>query len=84
MSAEALATKYIAAMEKTLQTLKRKNGPMSVSEVCINEIFGYVTAYLNDAKFFVERKKFETALTSIAYCEGLLDALKLMGAIEKT
>jgi hypothetical protein len=84
MSAETLATKYIAAMEKTLQTLKRTNGPINVSEACINEIFSYVKAYLDDAKFFVEQKKFETALTSIAYCEGLLDALKLMGAIEKT
>jgi hypothetical protein len=37
---------------------------------------------LQDAKYFLQQKNFDTSLTSIAYCEGLLDALKLIGAIE--
>ncbi len=49
---------------------------------CADEIYGYVTAYLKDAKYYKDKKMFETSLTSIAYCEGLLDALKLMGAIK--
>ena len=82
MSAEALTSKYIAAMEKTLENLNRARGAITVNEQCINEIYGYVESYLKDAKYFQEQKKFETSLTSIAYCEGLLDALKLIGAIK--
>jgi len=82
MTAEALASKYIDAMEKTLQNAQRARGAVIVGEECIDEIYGYVNAYLKDAKYFRDQKKFETSLTSIAYCEGLLDALKLIGAVK--
>jgi hypothetical protein len=82
MNAEELATKYIAAMEKTVQTMQQTKGSITISEECTDEIVGYVKAYLQDAKYFKEQKKFETSLTSIAYCEGLLDALKLIGAVK--
>jgi hypothetical protein len=82
MSAEELTKKYINAMEKTLQNAQRCKRSIAVTEACVGEIYGYVTAYLKDAKYFSEHKQFETSLTSIAYCEGLLDALKLIGAVE--
>jgi hypothetical protein len=82
LSAEDLSKKYIAAMEKSLQKTQRLKTPISLNEKCVNEIFSYVQAYLEDAKYFLEQKKFETSLISIAYCEGLLDSLKLMGAIK--
>jgi len=82
MSAQELSTKYINAMDKTVSGMHRIQGSISVKEECINELLGYVTAYLQDAKYFQEQKKFETSLTSIAYCEGLLDALKLIGAVK--
>ena len=81
MSAQKLAAKYIDAMEKTLLQIQRKEGVLAVSEKCVDEILGYVFSYLKDAKYFMEQHKYETSLTSIAYCEGLLDALKLVGAI---
>ncbi len=82
MTAEELAAKYIRAMDKTLSQMQRQKGSLAVSEGCIDEILGYVYDYLKDAKFFLDQKKFETSLTSIAYCEGLLDALKLLGAVK--
>ena len=80
MSAQELSKKYIAAMEETLESIQRIEAPVAVSKECIDEIFGFVKAYLEDAKYFLSHEKFETSLVSIAYCEGLLDALKLMGA----
>ena len=82
MTAEALSEKYISAMEKTVRDMQQTKGAITINEACINELFGYVTAYLEDAKYFRDQKKFETSLTSIAYCEGLLDALKLIGAVK--
>lgn len=37
---------------------------------------------LEDAKYYREKKKLETRLASVAYCEGLLDALRLLGFVE--
>jgi hypothetical protein len=82
MIAQELTCKYVSAMEKTLQSLHRNVGSIVVKEECIDEIMGYVRAYLDDAKYFSAQKRFEVSLTSIAYCEGLLDALKLVGAVE--
>ncbi len=82
MSAEALAEKYIGAMEKTVKSMQRNKGAITITEACVDELLGYVMAYLDDAKYFRDQKKFETSLTSIAYCEGLLDALKLIGAVK--
>lgn len=82
MNAQALAAKYIENMEKTLKIAQRERGVISVSKECIEEVYGYVLAYLKDAKYFMDHEKFETSLTSIAYCEGLLDGLKLIGAVK--
>jgi hypothetical protein len=82
MSAEELTTKYIAAMEKVLLSMQQTKGPITLSDEGINEGVSYVKSYLEDAKYFKNQKKFETSLTSIAYCEGLLDALKLINAVK--
>lgn len=37
---------------------------------------------LEDAKYYRERNKLETSLASVAYCEGLLDGLRLLGVVE--
>jgi hypothetical protein len=37
---------------------------------------------LEDAKYYKDQKRFETSLTSVAYCEGLLEALRLLGAVK--
>jgi hypothetical protein len=81
VSAQELATKYIAVMEETLKSSRKIKTPIAVSEACVDEVFGYLNAYLNDAKYFLGQGKFETSLVSIAYCEGLFDALKLISAV---
>jgi FAD synthetase len=82
MSLEALVSKYIGSAEKVLKEMQRVEGAITVNEVSVNKILAYVAAYLKDAKYYKAQKRFETSLTSIAYCEGLLDALKLLGAVK--
>ncbi len=82
MSWEALASNYIVSAEKVLKEMKRFKGTIAVNEERIDKILGYVASYLADAKYYKAQERFETSLTSIAYCEGLLDALKLLGAVE--
>jgi FAD synthetase len=82
LSSKTLASKYIASADRVFERIH-------VSEVCLNvdvdlikEVLESAKAYLEDAKYYREKQKFEVCLTSVAYCEGLLDALRLLGAVE--
>jgi hypothetical protein len=81
MSLEALAAKYISSAEEVLSELKRLPVPLTVGETTVSEVLRWATDYLADAKYYKAQGKLETSLTSIAYCEGLLDGLRLMGAV---
>jgi hypothetical protein len=84
LSSEFLINKYIASAEKVFATLTRKPTPLQVDEATVQEVLRWATDYLQDAKYYKAQGKLETSLTSIAYCEGLLDGLRLMGAVEFT
>ena len=82
MSLEALVTKYIVSTEKVLKEMQQSKGTINVTEENVVKILDYVANYLEDAKYYKAQKRFETSLTSVAYCEGLLDALRLLGAVK--
>jgi hypothetical protein len=50
----------------------------------VKKVVEFAKAYLQDAKHYRDKSKFEVSLASVAYCEGLLDALKLLGAVKAT
>jgi hypothetical protein len=78
---EALAAKYIDSAEKVLAKLKRQPTPITIDEATVSEVLRWAVDYLADAKYYKAQGKLETSLTSVAYCEGLLDGLRLMGAV---
>lgn len=80
MSLEQLVIKYISSAEKVFASMQRTNGSLNVTEEQVENLIRYAKDYLQDAKYYKTQKNLEVALTSIAYCEGLLDALKLIGA----
>jgi FAD synthetase len=82
MSLEDLTAKYIASAEKVLATIKKNPLPIAITQEAQDAILSYINDYLKDAKYYKAQGKLETSLTSIAYCEGLLDALRLMGAVK--
>ena len=82
MSLEALVSKYIASAEKVLLEMQRSRGSLTINEASVSKIVDYVADYLADAKYYKAQRKLETSLTSVAYCEGLLDALRLLGALK--
>lgn len=81
MSLETLVVKYIGSAETVLKDLKIQ-GSLKVDEQQINQVIEYVKDYLADAKYYRTQNRLETSLTSVAYCEGLLDALRLLGAVK--
>ena len=82
MSLETLVEKYIASAEKVLAEMQQTQGSVTINEVDVSKVVEYVRAYVEDAKYYKAQKRFETSLTSIAYCEGLLDALRLLGTVK--
>jgi len=78
---EDLTAKYISSAEKVLSELKRIETPISLTEGSVADVLRWAVDYLEDAKYYKAQGKLETSLTSIAYCEGLLDALRLIGAV---
>ena len=81
MSLEALTDKYISMAEKVFSELTRMQTPISLTQEAVDSVLSYANDYLEDAKYYKAQGKLETSLTSVAYCEGLLDALRLIGAV---
>jgi len=82
MSLEKLVAKYIGSTERVLRNMETVEDSVNVDVESVRKVVEYVKAYLEDAKYYRDKKKFEVSLASVAYCEGLLDALKLLGAVK--
>jgi FAD synthetase len=84
MSLKELVSKYIRNSEKVFAEIKLATDVVVIDEEKINGIVESARQYLNDAKYYEQQNRLETSLTSVSYCEGLLDALRLLGVVEFT
>jgi len=84
MTLRELVSKYIQNSEKVFAEIKMAQDVVVIDEEKIKGIIENAKHYLNDAKYYQERNKLETSLASVAYCEGLLDAIRLLGVVEFT
>ncbi|ABN69316.1 Glycerol-3-phosphate cytidylyltransferase [Staphylothermus marinus F1] len=67
---------YILNVEKALNQIdKSKLGDKEKKLIEIAE------AYLSDAKYYFDKKDYETSLACVAYAEGLIDSLRYLGKI---
>ena len=81
MPIKQLALKYIRNAEKALEGIKVFDGDsFTVKREKILYLLDSSKRYLEDAKYSYRKSELEVALASVAYCEGLLDALKMLGA----
>ena len=81
-SIEELITKYIRGAERVIKEVGEIPDDVQLNNKEAKTVFDWAKRYLEDAKYYQEKEKLETSLTSVAYCEGLLDALRLLGAVE--
>jgi len=84
MNVQAMLLRYIQNSEKVLADIKLKQDVVVLDEEKIQEIIDYARRYLSDAKYYHGKKQCEIGLASVAYCEGMLDALRLLGMVEFT
>ncbi len=81
MKAQELLDKYIKNTEVVLAEIEISHS-MQIKNEKVNSVIETAKRYLEDAKYYRGGKRFETGLASIAYSEGLLDALKLLEVAE--
>ena len=79
---EQLVTKYLKNTEKIFEEIKLSQTIRQLDEKKVLFVLDLAKSYLKDSKFYKEQGKFETALASVVYCEGLLDTLRLLGIVE--
>ena len=72
------ARKYLASFERVLSklVLVRQDSVTKASNIAM--VSDMIKRYVNDARYYLENNKPTTSLVSIAYAEGLLDALSFL------
>ena len=78
----ARTERYIRGSERVLAELRLLPLPVRVDEPLVREIIGYAGMYLKDAKYYLEEGRMSSALVSVCYCEGILDALRMLKVID--
>ena len=81
MKLQELLDKYVKSTEAVLAEIEIVQS-VQVDNEKVSGVVETAKRYLEDAKYYRDRKRFETGLASIAYSEGLLDALKLLEVAE--
>ncbi|UCE57310.1 MAG: DUF357 domain-containing protein [Candidatus Bathyarchaeota archaeon] len=79
---EEMVTKYISKTERVFGEIRRVSGFIHLNKQKIESVVETAKRYLEDAKYYQKKSKLETSLASVAYCEGLLDALRLLEVVE--
>ncbi len=78
-----LVLRYIGNVERAFETMQiLLDNNVLISKEKVGEIVDYAMRYLKDSKYYFDRNRFEVALASVVYCEGLLDALRLLGLVK--
>ena len=73
------AERYIRSFEIALEKNRIMLADSSIKTANIKTVSDAMQRYLKDARFYLENQKPTTSLASIAYAEGLLDALAFLG-----
>ncbi len=82
MSLERLVTRYIRSAEHALDEIKVAATSEALDKDTVVEVIDQARAYVHDAKYYRTKKRLDVSLASVAYCEGLLDALRLLELVK--
>jgi FAD synthetase len=78
---QELAYTYIRKAEKVFEDLEQAKSFQPIDASKVENVLDEAKRYLEDAKYYYGKGTFETSLASVAYCEGLLDALRILGLV---
>lgn len=76
------ARRYVANVEKAISSATWTSMPTTVTADDARSILDSVKRYVSDTIYYLDEGKPITALASISYAEGLLDAIKFLRIAE--
>lgn len=76
-----LIGKYVKSCQNVLRELKLNALNQDNFMERVKNLIEYAARYLDDAMFYASERK-ATSLAAVCYCEGILDALRLLGLAE--
>ena len=82
MNIDERTLKYIIKAERVFKELRISCCLAKIEKSSVANIIEEAKRYLEDAKYYFKKREYEVSLASVAYCEGLLDALRMLGLIE--
>ena len=78
---QRLIEKYSKSCRNVIKTLKHQTLPATITKQQVNTLIQHATNYLDDGEYYKTEKK-PTALVSVSYAEGILDALKILNLVQ--
>lgn len=69
------ARKYISTLTAAFKTARPKTVKAEVDPANVYKVTDAIQRYLQDAQHYLDQGRATTALASVAYAEGLLDAM---------
>lgn len=78
---DRLINKYTKSCRNVLKKHQKNQLPATITSEQVDGLLKHAENYIDDAEYYQLYRK-PTALTSVAYAEGILDALKLLGILE--
>jgi len=78
---DKLISKYTIGCRSVLEELNQNMETVEITVGQVKDMLRHAKNYLDDAEYYWGENK-PVALTSVAYSEGILDALKLLGLVE--
>jgi diphthine synthase len=78
---ERLIEKYGAACRRALDEMEVQLLPRMMTNEEVKTLIDHAARYLKDAEHYARERK-ATALASVSYAEGILDALRLLGIVD--
>jgi diphthine synthase len=78
---DKLIDKYSKSCRKAIDELETVDSPKALTPDEVKALIEHAERYLNDADHYAGERK-ATALASVSYAEGILDALRLLGLVE--
>ena len=78
---DRLIEKYWENCRRVIRELEPGDLPRSVTLEDVKALTGHAANYLDDGEYYQAERK-ATALASVSYAEGILDALRLLGLVE--
>jgi diphthine synthase len=78
---ERLIEKYGAACRRALDEMEVSLLPRMMTDEEVKTLIDHAVRYLRDAEHYARERK-ATALASVSYAEGILDALRLLGLVD--